>query len=222
MRRMTFDDRRAELIEAAIRVIARDGLAAATTRAIVGEAGMPQGSLFYIFASREALISAVIDHITDQERIAALLSVEMIVDGNSSIESVLLATMDSYLRMLEREPDRELALLEVATHALRHDRAAVQRQWSTYRSAVTAGLNFVAQTMKLRWVLPVDDLAHLVTSSLDGITLSWLTDRDTNAARRDIAVLAKTFAALDVPETGDDAHQTAIHSTNRGNRETTR
>ncbi|MGV9673576.1 MULTISPECIES: TetR/AcrR family transcriptional regulator [unclassified Gordonia (in: high G+C Gram-positive bacteria)] len=196
---MTFDQRRAELIDAAIRVIARDGLAAATTRAIVGEAGMPQGSLFYIFSSRDALISAVIEEITTTERRGALLSVEM-SGPDRDLREVLAAAMDAYLRLLERNPDRELALLEVAAHAMRHDPPAAHRQWQTYRATVAEALSFIADTMSMRWTLPVTDLAHIVTSTLDGLTLSWLTDRDGDAARRHIDLLSGTFAALAVSE----------------------
>ncbi|MEP9393008.1 TetR family transcriptional regulator [Gordonia sp. VNK1] len=196
---MTFDQRRAELIDAAIRVIARDGLAAATTRAIVGEAGMPQGSLFYIFSSRDALISAVIEEITTTERRGALLSVEMSAPDRG-LHEVLAAAMDAYLRLLQSNPDRELALLEVAAHAMRHDPPAAHRQWQTYRATVAEALSFIADTMSMRWTLPVTDLAHMVTSALDGLTLSWLTDRDGDAARRHIDLLAGTFAALAVSE----------------------
>lgn len=196
MRRMTFDERRAELIDAAIRVIARDGLAAATTRAIVGEADMPQGALFYIFSSRDALIGAVVEEITTSERLDALLSVELSDSGR--LEDALATAMETYLRLLAHDPSRELALLEVAAYSIRHDPDAGRRQWQTYRDAVGEFLRFVAGTMSMRWTLPIDDLAHMVTSSLDGLTLSWLTDRDTDAARRHITVLAATFAGLAV------------------------
>ncbi|MGC4935095.1 TetR/AcrR family transcriptional regulator [Gordonia sp. DT30] len=205
---MTFDERRTELIDAAIRVIARDGLAAASTRAIVGEAGMPQGALFYIFSSREALISAVIEEITGAERLGALLSIELSAP-DIGVDEVLTTAMDSYLRLLERDPRREIALLEVATHAMRHDPDAGRRQWATYRSAVADALTFIATTMQLRWSMPVEELAHMVTSSLDGLTLSWLTDRDSAAARRHIAVLATTFAAMAIPLADPASTETA-------------
>ncbi|MFT4125212.1 MAG: TetR family transcriptional regulator [Gordonia sp. (in: high G+C Gram-positive bacteria)] len=195
---MTLDERRAELIDAAVRVIARDGLATATTRAIVAEAGMPQGALFYAFASRDALIDAVIEHITDQERVTALLGVALAAPA-ATLADVLTTAMDGYLRMLETDPAREMALLEVATHAIRHNPEAVHAQWVTYRSAVADGLRYLAEVMSLRWTMPVHELAHTVTATLDGLTLSWLTDRDSVAARRNIGVFAAAFAALAEP-----------------------
>ncbi|XIE77716.1 hypothetical protein AB6O49_04510 [Streptomyces sp. SBR177] len=41
MARQSADVRREQLVEAAIRVMIRDGVAKATTRAVVGEAGLP-------------------------------------------------------------------------------------------------------------------------------------------------------------------------------------
>ncbi|MGW0452329.1 MULTISPECIES: TetR/AcrR family transcriptional regulator [Gordonia] len=201
---MTFEDRRQALVDAAVRVIARDGLAAATTRAIVGEAGMPQGALFYIFSSRDALITEVITHITEQERLTAVLSADMVAD-DASLHEVLSEAMLGYLRMLEEDPARELALLEVATHAIRHDRAAVNKQWQTYRSAVADALSYLADRMSITWELPLTQVAHLVTSAIDGLTLSWLTDRDTEAARRNIDVLATAIVTLAAPTAGSAA-----------------
>lgn len=52
--------RRTQLIEAASRVIARDGVAAATTRAIAKEAGAAQASLHYVFEGKEDLLLSLV------------------------------------------------------------------------------------------------------------------------------------------------------------------
>ena len=70
MSRMAAKDRREALIAAAIRVMARDGVVKATTRAIAGEAQMPLGVFHYCFASREELLQEVIRRLT-AENIAA-------------------------------------------------------------------------------------------------------------------------------------------------------
>src|SRR5580698_2955929 len=59
-RKRSADGRRAELVEAAGRVVARDGIAAATTRRIAEEAGLPQGLVHYWFASKDELLEEVI------------------------------------------------------------------------------------------------------------------------------------------------------------------
>ena len=53
-------ERRAEIIAAAIRVLARDGLAETTTRKIAAEAGLNQATLRYYFGSKDDLLFAVL------------------------------------------------------------------------------------------------------------------------------------------------------------------
>ena len=60
MARMSADERRAQLVEAAIAVMTRDGITKATTRAIVGEAGVPLGVFHYCFDSKAALLERVV------------------------------------------------------------------------------------------------------------------------------------------------------------------
>lgn len=197
MRRLTHDQRRTELIEAAIRVIARDGLAAASTRAIVTEADMPLGALHYIFSSRDALIRGVIEFVTDEERVAAMLGADIASGGEGTdLEKLIIAAIDAYLATLEAKPNHELALLEMAAHAMRHDRDAVTAQWATYRESAAQGLAYVAEKAGVRWVQPTDDLARYLVTWLDGLTVSWLADRDTAGARRTAALFATSFAAL--------------------------
>jgi AcrR family transcriptional regulator len=66
MARKSASDRREELIEAAIRVLIRDGVDAATTRAISVEAGAPLATLHYCFASRDELLDEAARRITDR------------------------------------------------------------------------------------------------------------------------------------------------------------
>jgi AcrR family transcriptional regulator len=65
---MSADARRAELLQAALRVMSRDGVAAGTTRAIVAEAGMPLATFHYCFRSRNELLRDLITLVTTMER----------------------------------------------------------------------------------------------------------------------------------------------------------
>lgn len=195
MRRLSFEERRSELLDAAVRVIGREGLAAATTRAIVAEADMPLGAFHYVFASRDDLIAAIVEHITEQERLAAWMD----ADTDATCAEVLARGLDAYLRLLESEPQREMTLLDVATHAMRHDPEAVGRQWATYRAAARASLSYATELAGIAWTRPLDELAWSLASCLDGLTLSWLSTRDSDAARRHIRLLADAFAAYATP-----------------------
>src|SRR6478752_1965391 len=59
-RRRPDDGRRAQLIEAATRVVAREGVAAATTRRIAQEAGVPHGLVHYWFTGKDELLQEVV------------------------------------------------------------------------------------------------------------------------------------------------------------------
>lgn len=60
MTRMAVDERRRQLTDAAFRVIARDGITAASTRTICAEAGMPQASFHYCFDSKRDLLEELV------------------------------------------------------------------------------------------------------------------------------------------------------------------
>jgi DNA-binding transcriptional regulator YbjK len=59
--------RRAALLEATLRVVARDGPAGASHRAVATEAGVPLGSTTYYFASRDEMLAEALRHAADQE-----------------------------------------------------------------------------------------------------------------------------------------------------------
>ncbi|MFB7756763.1 TetR/AcrR family transcriptional regulator, partial [Streptomyces sp. NPDC056121] len=56
MGRMPSAQRRRQLVEAAIRVMARDGVAKTTTRSVVAEAGVSLSVFHYCFDSKQELL----------------------------------------------------------------------------------------------------------------------------------------------------------------------
>jgi DNA-binding transcriptional regulator YbjK len=77
--------RRAEITDAAIATLARDGMRGLTHRAVDRAAGLPEGSASYYFRTRQALLQATV------ERLAELDSAEML-DGTGMLPSAALAT----------------------------------------------------------------------------------------------------------------------------------
>ncbi|WP_185845490.1 TetR/AcrR family transcriptional regulator [Kibdelosporangium aridum] len=58
-------DRRAELMDAAIVTLAREGMRGLTHRAVDRAAGVAEGSTSYYFRTREALLAGVLDHLAE-------------------------------------------------------------------------------------------------------------------------------------------------------------
>jgi AcrR family transcriptional regulator len=193
-------------------VIARDGVAAATTRAVVAEAGMSLASLHYAFPSREHLLEAVIVEVTEQERRAAetgLLPVataggDGAVDGPAgppALEDVIAGGLERYVDHLVARPEREQALLELALYAMRTpgQRGALVAQYAVYQESARATLSTAALAARCRWTVPLDQAARALVMATEGLTTVWLADRDTEAALRTARFAARSLAALAEP-----------------------
>lgn len=67
------DQRRRDIVEAYLRLVARDGLDGASTRAVADELGVASGALWHYFAGTDALLAAAAERIVENTnaRIAA-------------------------------------------------------------------------------------------------------------------------------------------------------
>jgi AcrR family transcriptional regulator len=200
MPRTSAAERRSALVQAALRVIARDGVAAATTRAIVAEAGMSLASFHYAFRSRDELIAKLIQFVVQDEAVAAYASMTPGLDLPSAIRAGLRA----FLGAVAGDPSREQAMLELVQYALRTPglQDAARLQYASYYRAAIAVLTTVAEQTGHTWTRPIDEMARILITITDGLTMAWLVDRDTAAADRVIDFAAQALAALAAPAAG--------------------
>ncbi|HEY0260025.1 MAG TPA: TetR family transcriptional regulator [Lacisediminihabitans sp.] len=198
MTRIPLEERRRALISAAVRVVSREGVAAATTRAIVLEAGMPLGAFHYVFDSRDELLAAVIDAVTEEERLAAEAVLGRDTTRPPQLNDVLSAGLDRYIDLLVADPTREQALFELSLYSLRNEALAgmAPRQYEIYYRSVRRSLELAASACRHRWDTPVDRVAHHLVVALDGVTTTWLADRNTAAARDTALFVADSVARL--------------------------
>jgi DNA-binding transcriptional regulator YbjK len=166
------EGRRADLVDAALRVIARDGVAAATTRRIADEAGVPLGTLHYWFAGKDELLEQVVSSVLDQ-----ISSATLAVAYSGSMADRLRA---AWRVITQDDPGRQLAFYELTAHAIRDPelRHLAVKQYSSYRAT--------AADLLRPWLAehPVvvpggsEALAELIADLFDGMVLSWLADPD--------------------------------------------
>lgn len=189
---------------AALRVIDRGGVSGATTRAIVSEAGMALASFHYAFRSRDELISAVIAHVIaeeDEHAFAAMREAPAEGDATPGIRDLVRAGLEGYFSHLSARPGHEQAVFELFHYALRTpgmERLAAS-QYESYRAFAGRLLALAAERAAVRWALPLDELARLAVAFVDGFSLSWLADRDAEAASRMIDAAADMIAAFAHP-----------------------
>ena len=78
----------ATILEAAARIIARDGLAGFSTNAVAKRAGVSIGSLYQYYPNKDALMVALIDR-QQQQQLDSLMVAASQVDASASLEAVV-------------------------------------------------------------------------------------------------------------------------------------
>ena len=225
MVRMSIDERRQELVAAALRVIARDGVAAASTRAIAAEAGMPLASFHYAFTSRDELMRAVVIEVTGMEHTEADAELRDFMGSldpasEAPLSELVRRSLESYLSSLAKNPGREQALLELAFSNLRNPGLShlSADQYQTYYAAAEVTLNRWETRLGISWSLPVPELARLLIVVLDGITTNWLATRNTEAITATLPAFADFlagFARVDATAPPADALRSPVASRHR-------
>jgi AcrR family transcriptional regulator len=194
MSRMAAKDRREALIAAAIRVMVRDGVTKATTRAIVSEAGMPLGVFHYCFDSREDLLQHVITRITDSISAAAREAFA----GEGDLGSRITRSLRAFWEGVELAPGEHQVGYELTHYALRQAgfEELARRQYARYLEVHEELLLAAAASAGIRWTAPVPVLARYLNAVLDGVTLVWLVDRDSERSREVLRLTGEHLLAL--------------------------
>ena len=197
MTRLPIAERRDQLIHAAISVGVRDGIEAATVRAVAAEAGVSLGVVHYCFEDKDELLREVGKVITSQnvERVAFDLP------ATPDVRAALGAALGGVWDAIRENRGAQLLSFELTTTALRNPElrgvATVQLEHDTEVSEQV--LTQAAEVAGTRWTVPVRELARLCVAAINGVALAWLVDEDDAAARAALASFADHIAARSVP-----------------------
>lgn len=128
------EQRREQILAAAYRVAARDGIAGLTVRAVATEAGLSHGLVLFHFKRKEQLVAALLDGV-----LQATLAVEMPEDIATLPRALdrLRALLRGEVSRLAHEPERIHLLLECWALGARdvEMREKVGRALARYRAA---------------------------------------------------------------------------------------
>ena len=202
----TSDERRSAIIAAAIRVLAREGIAEATTRKIATEAGVNQAMLGYYFGSKDDLLLAVL-----QEMMRATKEVvreTAVVKG--SLRDAIADSLKAFWEHVETAPELQIMQYELTLYAIRHPESAwlAKQQYDGYCAVVEALFQDAYTSTQQTCPIPFAEIARFVVSGLDGLILQFISDRDTGRAQRDLDHLIAAVLALTQPHPAVD-NQTA-------------
>lgn len=171
------EERREQVVDAAFRVIAREGLAGTSMRAVAEEAGCTIGLINHWFSSRDDLVEATFDRAinTELERAAAIVS-----DPSSYSEAA-----SQFLPIDQRRRDE--ARIWIAFYAM-------VLSGSKHEGRRAARCNAVRKTMVegLGKFLPLPachDIVDRIFALVDGIAINALLDPARWTRTRQLTVL---------------------------------
>ena len=152
--------RREQIVQAAFRVAAREGLEQMTIRLVAAEAGLSTGLVFFHFTSKETLLLALLDWLLDSlfenwempddlaptEHLLALLQLDLqdTYQGQGEQAAARLELFFAYWAMAVRNP----AINERIRHAIEHSRqlflptvqAVIESEPVRFRHVTSEGL----------------------------------------------------------------------------------
>lgn len=181
MAHVSIKDRSHQFVEAAARVIAREGIAAATTRRIAAEADAPLAALHYCFRSKDELLDEVYNFLSrDYAR-----ELEPMQGGLTLEESVREHAKRIWRRMLNT-PHEQVTTFELL---LRRNRIksegemerAIEINRSMYQGWVDSTVSIFEAGAKVSGIADPRDLdiiARSFIANIDGISLQHLADPD--------------------------------------------
>lgn len=189
--RRSVGERREQLVDAAIEVLAEEGLTGTTTRAITDKAGLALGAFHYAFESKDALLRAVLDRRADEIETALATATRDI----TSIQQVIDRLAEMAWTIVQGRRDLEIAIYELTLHALRNPElaAVAAGKYDRYVEVVREAISGVGD-------LPDDnaaeEIARFLVATFDGLILQDLIHGDPEAARRRLRMASRAVAPV--------------------------
>src|SRR5437764_1452828 len=178
--------RRAELADAAIPTLARDGMRGLTHRAVDRAAGLPEGSASYYFRTRQALLKATVERLAELDSAEMLPSTSLPVPPGHELDAFAAAAA-IIENWLTTGRERQLARYELALEATRRPelRDALVASGAAIRAMVAS--HFAAAGIRQPGQRAADFVAFLdglVFDQIAGAGARNLTSADLVAAIR--------------------------------------
>lgn len=189
-------DAKERIIKATIQVISREGLVGTTTRKIADEAGVNLAMLHYYFGDKSELLVAV--HEAVLQRVRDILLAQPAIQPGDDIRLIAERDLTAFWHYIEEVPEAQIALYELTLYALREPRSAVRarQQTASYRALVEERCRQISEITRQTCAISFAELARFIISGLDGLTLQFLSDRDSARARRDLQLFISAMLTL--------------------------
>ncbi|MEV4219577.1 TetR/AcrR family transcriptional regulator [Nonomuraea sp. NPDC049725] len=192
-------ERRRLIADAAIEVIAEEGLAHATTRRIAERAGTPRATIHYCFRGKDELIMLVL------ERAGATMRAAFDgLDPAAGLEATLRALVATYWRWIRDHPGLHLALMELTMWVIRNKDSVLpgsQDVWEAVNGPlggdlIRSALDAAADADGVRPAVPTGELTRFLIHRMDGLVFEYAETGDPAACERQATLLADALVTL--------------------------
>ncbi|MEI7882577.1 MAG: TetR/AcrR family transcriptional regulator [Actinomycetota bacterium] len=190
--RISAQERREQLVEAAIRVMSSEGLERATTRRIAEEAGTTQGVFHYAFQDKNELLTAVVAAIT--------LEIEKIlhrsVDPKQGLAQAINDAILGVWSYVQRDDGLQLMQYELTIFCRRTEGFEWLAEWQYARYASSTLEIFAAslQDQKINITLP--ELTNFIVAAVDGLIIQYEVLHDVSRTEKDIGNVVTAACSL--------------------------
>lgn len=191
--------KRAELLKAAIAVIAREGYSDASLRKVAQHAGYTTGAVTYYFANKEAMVTAVLESMFDE--FDAFLTARQ---DPSDVETML----TQWLNRTSADSDFWPVMFQLLAHA-RHEpafAAVIEQRYAKLRQVLTAMLERGQGEGVIRGDIPADLLADQLSAISDGWMMMLPVEPERFAPKRLQELLQATITLIS-PQPGNEDGQ---------------
>ncbi|MFI7300917.1 TetR/AcrR family transcriptional regulator [Streptomyces sp. NPDC050121] len=187
-------ERRPQLIKAAIGLMAREGVAAGSTRAIAAELGVAQATVHYTFGTKEELYRAVMEQLTHD----LIDQVTRAAPTDESFEETIVTLAEALWRTVLEQPASHQLLTELSMFALRtpHLKEALQSHYSEILAVTTKLVEQTAERTGHRLGQPAETIARFFLAGFDGLTMQHLSLPDEEAERVCLRSLVSAVLAM--------------------------
>lgn len=194
MAHVSVTERRTQLIRAAIDLMARDGVAAGSTRAIAAELGVAQATVHYTFGTKESLYCAVMEKLTGD----LVVQVEQAVPEDAAFEETVGTLAAALWRTVREQPTSYQLLTELTLFALRtpHLTEALESHHRDVTAVTTRLLAEAAERTGRKLAHPAGTVARFFLAGFDGLTVQRLCVPDEKAEFACLQALVSAVTAF--------------------------
>lgn len=170
--RISTVDRRQQLIDAAIRVIRRDGVESASLRTIASEAKASLAAVHVCFTNKDELMQAAAAELLQQ----LVRSIPRVVDGSEDVRAIAHRVMDLFWAQMVSDQLNILAQFEIGIWAKRnpHHGDLSRIVYSDYEKEISKLL--IAAAERQKQTIAARDVARALIVIMDGCSLQYFAD----------------------------------------------